>query len=83
MSNTIRILRRGQVENLTGLSRSSIYLQIATGKFPRSIPLGARSVGWVEAEVIDWLRARVAARTAPSIGTHSANMAKLCKQAAA
>jgi prophage regulatory protein len=86
MSDTIRILRRSQVQNLTGLSRSTIYLQIAAGQFPRSIPLGARSVGWIEAEIVDWLRSRVAARSLPAIGTdsaHGAIMTKMSKQAAA
>ena len=86
MSDTIRILRRSQVQNLTGLSRSTIYLQIAAGQFPRSIPLGARSVGWIEAEIVDWLRSRVAARSLPAIGmdsAHGAIMTKMSKQAAA
>jgi prophage regulatory protein len=86
MSDAIRVLRRKQVENLTGLSRSSIYLQIAAGQFPRSIPLGARSVGWVEAEVVEWLQSKVAARTMPATGTnaaHNTSMTKLSKQAAA
>jgi prophage regulatory protein len=85
MSDTIRILRRGQVQNLTGLSRSSIYLQIAAGQFPRSIPIGARSVGWVETEIIDWLRSKVAARSVPAVGrdcAYSAMMTKQSKQAA-
>ena len=86
MSDTIRILRRSQVQDLTGLSRSTIYLQIAAGQFPRSIPLGARSVGWIEAEIVDWLRSRVAARSLPATGTdsaHGAIMTKMSKQAAA
>jgi prophage regulatory protein len=83
MTDTIRILRRSQVENLTGLCRSAIYQQIAAGQFPRSIPLGARSVGWVEAEVVEWLRSRIAARSMPGTEAHSSIMAKSGKQAAA
>ena len=33
------ILRRPEVERLTGLRRSSLYALIAAGKFPNPIPL--------------------------------------------
>lgn len=49
------ILRLPQVKARTGLSRSSIYLRISKGEFPRSVSLGDRAVGWVEAEVGDWI----------------------------
>jgi prophage regulatory protein len=50
-----RILRRPAVENRTGLSRSSIYLKISEGTFPKPVSLGARAVGWLESEVDGWL----------------------------
>jgi prophage regulatory protein len=49
------ILRLPTVKARTGLSRSTIYLRIAEGSFPRPVSLGARAVGWVEAEVNGWL----------------------------
>ena len=49
------ILRLPLVKNRTGLSRSSIYLQIAEGRFPKQISLGKRTVGWLENEVEAWL----------------------------
>lgn len=52
-----RILRRKQVENRTGLSRSTIYLRIQEGTFPRPISLGTRAVGWLEHEIDEWLGA--------------------------
>ena len=58
------VLRRRTVEARTGLSRSTIYLRMAQGSFPKSIPLGPRAIGWLEAEVEAWLQAQVAsART--------------------
>lgn len=45
------ILRRKQVENRTGLSRSTIYMKISDGNFPKSVPLGPRAVGWIESEI--------------------------------
>ncbi len=66
MANTNRakltILRRKQVESRTGLSRSTIYLRIQQGTFPKPINLGARAVGWVEKEVEEWLRECIESR---------------------
>lgn len=53
------ILRRKQVEARTGLARSTIYQHVRTGSFPAPINLGAKSVGWIEAEVNAWLDARI------------------------
>jgi prophage regulatory protein len=50
-----KILRLRAVLELTGLSRSSIYLQIARGTFPRQVSLGARAVGWRESDISAWL----------------------------
>jgi prophage regulatory protein len=55
----LTILRRKQVEARTGLSRSTIYLRIQEGSFPRPINLGARAVGWLENEIEAWLTACV------------------------
>ncbi len=66
MANTnqekLSILRRKQVEKRTGLSRSTIYLRIQEGTFPRPIKLGARAVGWLENEIEAWLAARLEIR---------------------
>jgi prophage regulatory protein len=53
MANTI--LRLPAVKTRTGLSRSSIYLRVTEGTFPKPISLGARAVGWLESEVDDWV----------------------------
>ncbi len=58
-SNRVMILRRKQVEQRTGLSRSTIYLRVAQGTFPKAVSLGARAVGWLESEIDEWLNARV------------------------
>lgn len=49
------ILRLPAVKARTGLSRSTIYLRIAQGKFPARYSLGARAVGWLESEISDWI----------------------------
>ena len=58
----LSILRRKQVEKRTGLSRSTIYLGIQNGTFPRPINLGTRAVGWLENEIEEWLSSRVETR---------------------
>jgi len=55
------ILRRKQVEARTGLARSTIYQYVKDGVFPKPVQLGARAVGWLEAEVSAWIAARVRA----------------------
>jgi prophage regulatory protein len=57
-----RFLRRPEVEQATGLPRSSIYERMAAGTFPKPVPIGPKAVGWVEAEIIDWQKKRVAER---------------------
>ena len=39
----------------TGLSRSTIYLRMSEGSFPRQFSLGARAVGWVSDEIDTYL----------------------------
>ncbi len=53
-----RVLRRPEVEDRTGLARSTIYKLIGQGEFPEPIKLGSRSVGWVEGEIERWIESR-------------------------
>lgn len=53
------ILRLPLVKARTGLSRSTIYLRIAEGSFPKPVSLGARAVGWLELDIEQWLTSRV------------------------
>ena len=59
--NNVKIIKRPEVEAMTGLSRSSIYAKIDKGTFPTAIKLSERSVGWLEHEVQEWLKNRVSA----------------------
>ena len=55
------ILRLPEVKKRTGLSRSTIYLRMASGDFPDSISLGGRAVGWIESEIDSWLAVKIEA----------------------
>lgn len=57
------ILRRKDVELITGLSRSSIYAGIQNGTFPAPIHLSVKSVGWVSNEIDAWIQQKMAQRT--------------------
>ncbi|MDA0577490.1 MAG: AlpA family phage regulatory protein [Verrucomicrobia bacterium] len=65
------ILRLPQVKSRSGLSRSAIYAKLRPSHerpgdydptFPVPVAIGARAVGWVEAELEIWLRTRVQKR---------------------
>jgi len=53
-----RILRRPEVEARCGLSRSTIYVMICEGTFPKPIRLGKRAVGWPESAIVHWIESR-------------------------
>jgi len=54
-----RVLRLKEVCRVTGLGRSFIYQLQAEQRFPHSIKIGVRAVGWLEGEVQEWLNTRV------------------------
>jgi prophage regulatory protein len=61
-NNTPRLLRREEVERITGLARSTLYDGIRAGTFPRPVPLTATARAWRSDEVDAWIAARIAAR---------------------
>jgi len=58
--DAVTILRRTQLEAAGCGSRSTIYLRIEQGLFPKPVKLGARAVGWPAREVAAINRARIA-----------------------
>ncbi|NKC12145.1 MAG: AlpA family phage regulatory protein [Gammaproteobacteria bacterium] len=63
MTNTI--LRLPAVKARAGLSRSTIYLRISNGNFPKPISLGGRAAGWIEDEVGEWAGQQINASREP------------------
>ncbi len=55
MTDTDRLLRREEVEEITGLSRSAIYRMMRAGEFPTPIKIGPRAVRWPKAELDEFL----------------------------
>jgi predicted DNA-binding transcriptional regulator AlpA len=59
-----RIIRRRDLPQFVGLQKTQIDALIASGEFPRPIPLSdsGRAVGWLSDEVAAWQRDRLAKR---------------------
>lgn len=55
----MRILSKRQVKELVLYSPQHIARLEAAGQFPKRVRLGQNRVGWVEDEVLDWLRERI------------------------
>ena len=51
-----KILRLPEVLSTVGLSRSSLYSEIAKGQFPRQIRLSPRTSGWRLSDIEDWIK---------------------------
>ena len=56
------ILRLPAVQAECGLARSTIYLRISQGLFPKPVNLGARAVGWPSSDVAAINAARIAGK---------------------
>ena len=39
----------------TGLTRSTLYLKMETGTFPKNTRISTRCIGWRESAVVEWL----------------------------
>lgn len=57
------ILRLPTVKAESGYARSTIYLRISQGLWPKPVSLGARAVGWPAREVSALNAARIAGKT--------------------
>ena len=53
-----RLLRRRQVEKITGMKRSTVYRRMQEGDFPRPVKIGPAAVRWRESEVDAWVESR-------------------------
>ncbi len=58
----MRILSKRQLKELVLYSPQHVARLEKAGQFPKRVQLGPNRVGWVEAEVLDWLDRRLALR---------------------
>ena len=62
----MRLLSKGQVQEMVLYSPQHIARLEKAGLFPKRVQLGSNRVGWVEREVLDWLELRLARREQPN-----------------
>lgn len=53
---SLKLLRRHEVEDLTGLSRTSLYRLMDEGGFPRPVRVGKRAVAWRTVDLEEWFK---------------------------
>ncbi|MGV6396773.1 AlpA family transcriptional regulator [Pseudomonas caspiana] len=58
-SQARRILRLPEVELRTGFKRAHIYSLMTQGRFPKSVQLGPRAVGWDSLAIDTWIDHRI------------------------
>ena len=58
----LRLLRKAEVCNRTGLSERAISDRLAAGSFPKPVFIDARNPAWIESEVLAWIQQRIADR---------------------
>ncbi|WP_171177841.1 AlpA family transcriptional regulator [Ruegeria sp. HKCCD8929] len=58
----MRILSKKALKELVLYSPQHIARLEKAGQFPKRVQLGSNRVGWVESEVLDWLKERILAR---------------------
>lgn len=66
--NENQIERLPSVLARTGLPRSTLYGEIAKGRFCRPVQLTSRTIGFLTSEVDEWIRRRAAQRDIASQG---------------
>lgn len=53
-----RVISTREAQNRTGLSRTSLWRLERAGGFPMRRRLSSNRVGWLESEVVAWMRTR-------------------------
>lgn len=61
-ANPTRVMRLTEVCHTVGAKKSTVYLWISKGTFPKPLRLGPRTVGWLTSDIAMWLDERISAR---------------------
>tara|TARA_B100000073_G_scaffold74051_1_gene55665 strand:- start:547 stop:744 length:198 start_codon:yes stop_codon:yes gene_type:complete len=54
-----RFLRLSQVIEMTGVGKTFIYTHMEKGSFPKQIQISARTVVWLEQDIIEWMKTKM------------------------
>jgi prophage regulatory protein len=60
-----KLLRLPEVCQDCGISKSTVWLRVKNGTFPRPVKHGARCTRWIESEIENWKRSLIEARDGP------------------
>lgn len=60
-NKSLKLLKRSDVIDLLGVSKSTLVRWVQAGRFPRPIYLSADTPRWAQDDVSDWLAKREAA----------------------
>ncbi|MGZ8250898.1 MAG: helix-turn-helix transcriptional regulator [Methylophilaceae bacterium] len=55
----MKLISLPKVMEMTQLSKSTVYLLISQGDFPRQMNITKRRVVWLEGDVTSWLKRRL------------------------
>ena len=58
MTDTNHLLRREEVENRTGLARTTIYRKMRAGTFPLPLKISERAVRWRSGDIDQYIESR-------------------------
>ncbi len=67
-TNNLSLISMAETARRLMFSRVHIYRLIKAGKFPRPVKLGEARIGFVEEEIADFIRARIAKRDCAAVG---------------
>lgn len=65
----VQILRRLDVQRVTGLSKATLWRLVKAGAFPQPIKLSERAVGWKADEIDAWIESRPRTTSEPQSAT--------------
>lgn len=55
MQTPSKLIRIGEVSNITTLAKSTIWAKVANGGFPKPIKLGTNVSVWKESDIAAWI----------------------------
>jgi prophage regulatory protein len=58
----MRLVRERDRAQMTGVPRSTCYLRMKQGTFPKPVPIGEKAVAWLESDLIGWMEQQVSKR---------------------
>ena len=62
LTKTDKFMRISDVQSISGLSRSQIYVLVSRGEFPKQVKVSEKASAWLASEVEAWMNERVAIR---------------------